>query len=99
MGTEDLGEESFTVQDLMDRLAACVDHEFRIALADRSDTPLEVLLVLIEDEHPDVRYAIAENHNVDEALLRRLIEDCNPYVAHRAQRTLARIGHEIQSSA
>lgn len=97
MGNEDLGEESFTVQELMDKLASCVDHEYRITLADRSDTPLEILLVLIEDDHPDVRYAIAENHNVDEALLRRLIEDGNPYVAHRAQRTLARLGQEIEA--
>lgn len=99
MGNEDLGEESFCIQELMGKLSACVDHEYRIALADRSDTPLEVLLVLIEDEHPDVRYAIAENHNVDEALLRRLIEDGNPYVAHRAQRTLARLGQQTQARA
>ncbi|MFX9688500.1 hypothetical protein ABTO93_20100, partial [Acinetobacter baumannii] len=40
---------------------------------------------------PDVRFAIAENHNADEEVLRMLTEDENPYVAHRAVKTLQRI--------
>ncbi len=43
------------------------------------------------DTNPDVRYALAENHNISRVVLTRLSEDPNPYVAYRANKTLRRL--------
>jgi hypothetical protein len=34
---------------------------------------------------------LAENHNIDDSVLKLLAEDSHPYVAHRAQKTLKRL--------
>jgi hypothetical protein len=47
--------------------------------------------MLIEDPNLDVRYALAENYNIDEEMLKALAKDENPYVAHRAEKTLSRL--------
>jgi hypothetical protein len=51
----------------------------------------EVIWLLIEDTNPDVRFALAENYNIDEDMLAALTRDENPYVSHRAQKTLSRL--------
>jgi hypothetical protein len=51
----------------------------------------EVIWMLIEDTNPDVRFALAENYNIDEDMLEALTRDENPYVSHRAQKTLSRL--------
>jgi hypothetical protein len=75
-------------------LAALARHEcaqVRAAVADNVHTYLETLTSLTSDADADVRYAVAENHNIPIAILERLSEDENPYVASRAQRTIARM--------
>jgi hypothetical protein len=75
-------------------LAALARHEcahVRAAVADNVHTYLETLSALTSDTDADVRYAVAENHNIPLAILERLSEDENPYVASRAQRTMARL--------
>jgi hypothetical protein len=67
------------------------ENECKIALADDSNTELETLWQLVEDPSEDVRYALAENHNVAEVILEALAVDENPFVAWRAQKTLRRI--------
>lgn len=62
-----------------------------MAVADHLDTPAAVLLLLADDEDADVRYAIAENHNISRHVLNKLLDDGNPYVAQRAQTTLERL--------
>jgi len=51
----------------------------------------EVIWMLIEDPNPDVRFALAENYNIDEKMLEALTKDENPYVCHRARKTLSRL--------
>ncbi|HEY9684462.1 MAG TPA: hypothetical protein V6C86_22970 [Oculatellaceae cyanobacterium] len=75
------------------------DAELRIAVADQINTTEEVLLLLAEDDNPDVRYAVAENHNISRKVLNLLVADSNPYVACRAQKTLARLAAETISVA
>ena len=60
-------------------------------IGDHVTTSLEALMILARDQSVDVRFALAENHNIDESVLNRLLEDANPYVADRAQKTLARL--------
>lgn len=62
-------------------------------IGDHPDTPLKLLIVLAEDGNADLRFALAENHNIHSNVLCVLAEDANPFVADRAQRTLARLGH------
>jgi hypothetical protein len=64
--------------------------QVRCAVADHGKTPLSTLLMLTQDESEDLRYQLAENHNVDDSVLLRLVDDVNPFVACRAERTLAR---------
>jgi len=46
---------------------------------------------LTKDEHPDVRYRLAENSNLPDSILVELSEDENPFVAARAQETLQKL--------
>lgn len=62
-------------------------------IGDDANTPLKILFVLREDGDADLRFALAENHNIHRSVLSLLAEDANPYVAHRAQQTLSRLGH------
>jgi len=75
----------------LDRLPYADFVDVRIAVADHPDTSQDVLRTLAHDVNADVRFAIAENHNLDIKMLETLAEDENPYVAHRARRTIQRI--------
>lgn len=83
--------ESMNAPAALAELAFHENAEIRIAVAENSNTPHEVLRLLADDVNPDVRYVIAENCNVPKALLEMLCSDENPYVAARAQRSLARL--------
>lgn len=65
--------------------------DVRIAVAENSSTPLWLLELLSQDEDADVRYAMAENSALPAHILRQLTQDENPYVCHRAVRTVKRI--------
>lgn len=73
---------------LLQTLAKDECPEVKMAIAENPQTPLGLLECLAEDEQADVRYAIAENPNMPISLLLRLTDDANPYISHRAQRTL-----------
>lgn len=62
-----------------------------LTVAEDANASEEILWLLVEDPHPDVRFCLAENYNIDTAILEALSEDENPYVAHRAQKTLMRL--------
>ncbi|MFA7341043.1 MAG: hypothetical protein WC028_29940 [Candidatus Obscuribacterales bacterium] len=51
----------------------------------------ETLWALANDLSCDVRFALAENHNIDSDILAILAEDENPYVAWRARKTIKRL--------
>jgi len=48
-------------------------------------------MMLAQDESVDLRYAIAENHNIHTDVLTMLADDDNPFVAHRAKKTSERV--------
>jgi hypothetical protein len=54
-------------------------------------------MLLAQDESADLRYQLAENHNIHKSVLNLLADDSHPYVAHRAQKTLKRL--ELQGGA
>jgi hypothetical protein len=72
-------------------LASHPDSRVRLAVADNKGTPIEIIRKLAADESDDLRFALAENHNIAIDVLLTLAQDKNPYVAVRAERTLARI--------
>ncbi len=73
------------------RLANHYSFLVRAAVTENCNASFETLACLCEDEHPDVRFSMAENPHVPKLLLGKLISDDNPYVASRACTTLARL--------
>lgn len=88
-----VAEHSQTPAYLLIELADDRCPEVRAAVAEHPRTPLAILEILMEDDHPDVRFAIAENANMPPHVLKTLAKDDNPYIAHRAAKTLDRLGH------
>lgn len=84
-------ENPSTSASALHKLAKSADLGVRIAIADHINTSIETIMLLTHDVSADLRYALAENHNIDPQALRVLTEDSNPYVAHRASKTLARL--------
>jgi hypothetical protein len=83
-----VGENHNTPKEILITLAEDGNCDVRIAVAENPGTPQEVVHQLCCDESVDVRYALAENPNLPIEILEKLTEDPNPYVGHRAQRTL-----------
>jgi hypothetical protein len=54
----------------------------------------DILDYLSNDNHPDVRFAMAENTSMPKHVLRNLASDDNPYIASRAASTLERLEQE-----
>jgi hypothetical protein len=76
---------------LLKRLCKHSSAQVRLAAAENSNTNIETLWQLVNDDDLDVRFGLAENHRIPELILRALSEDENPYVACRAAKTLERI--------
>lgn len=87
----DLSKYPGTPTYILERLAKCTSSEIRMAVGDHPNTSLEVLWLLTDDHDVDVRFSLAENHNLDLGVLSQLTQDSNPYVATRAQKTIARV--------
>lgn len=62
----------------------------RTAVAANANTDTRVLLSLASDRDPDLRYSMAENHNLPFQIFRISTHDENPYVQARALSTLSR---------
>jgi hypothetical protein len=88
---KEVAEHPCTSRDTLMELAGHADVEVRTAVADHRNTPLDTVLKLAQDESADLRYAIAENHNVHADVLSILARDENPFIAHRAMKTLERL--------
>jgi hypothetical protein len=76
---------------LLIKLVHDASPEVRINLAFNPVVTDILLAELAEDEDADVRFALAENPAVPRVTLQRLSTDENPYVAHRAARTLEKL--------
>lgn len=83
-----VGENLNTPIEILNTLARDESYEVRIAVGENPNTPLSTLKLLVNDQHVDVRYAMAENPSLPPAILQLLADDENPYVNHRANRTL-----------
>ena len=66
----------------------------RLAVAENASAHHCLIERAVEDICVDVRYGLAENPHLPTHLLRKLAVDENPYVACRAERTLARVLRE-----
>lgn len=88
---KEVAEHPDTSIEALRELARHADVEVRIAVAEHRKTLLETVIVLAHDESVDLRYAMAENHNIHGDVLDILAHDDNPFVAHRAQKTLRRV--------
>jgi hypothetical protein len=88
----ELAEDTDTHGDILAVLSAHPDVRIRAAVADNLNTPYLALLKLARDESNDIRYQLAENHNVPRNILHILMNDENPYVQARAESTLDRLG-------
>jgi hypothetical protein len=77
--------------DILAELAMSSFSEVREAVADHQLCPVSIHLMLADDETVDVRFALAENHNLSFQVLEKLSQDANPYVAYRAERTMRRV--------
>jgi hypothetical protein len=87
---------SQVLSNALKKLKARFSVEKRIAIADSPDTSFEALQHLSQDENADLRFALAENHNIDKRILNTLTQDSNPYIAHRAQKTLDRLKNVVK---
>ena len=71
------------------------DPEVRQSLSANPSVPKAFLRHLALDQSVDVRYALAENAHMPVEILTVLSRDENPYVAHRASRTLQRLSEGL----
>jgi hypothetical protein len=78
-------------EEILSELALSAYVEVREAVIDHCNCPIAVQFMLTDDESADVRYALAENHNLSFSVLEKLSYDDNPYVASRAQQTMRRL--------
>src|SRR4030095_3780333 len=88
---ERVAENPCTPTDTLARLAWDSSPSVRSSVAENENTPEESFWLLAFDDCVDVRYMVAESAHVPEEILKRLIEDDNPYVALRAQRTVEKM--------
>jgi len=70
-----IAQNKYLTPELFSLLAYSNDFRTRSILAKRSDTPIEVLYLFIDDESDSVRLALAENINADKLILSSLAKD------------------------
>jgi DNA-binding NarL/FixJ family response regulator len=73
--------------------------DVRIGLLDNPSLSYSIQRRLIFDDDSDVRYAMAENHNIVRQMLEVLAKDENPFVSARAQKTLDRLDRKSTKTA
>lgn len=86
-----LAESPTASADILTELAMSSFPDVREAVADHQLCPVSIRLMLADDEYIEVRFALAENHNMPFQVLEKLSQDANPYVANRAERTMRRV--------
>ncbi len=62
-----------------------------LSVAEEGTASPDILWLLVDDPNPDVRFCLAETYDIDADILKILSEDENPYVAHRANKTMMRL--------
>lgn len=86
-----------TPADVLKRLASDQNGEVRLAVAENPHIPADILDMLVNDSDVDVRFGVAENPHIHEDVLLKLAGDDNPFVRHRAMKTLEMLAPDVQS--
>jgi hypothetical protein len=86
-----IAESPNATPEILAELAMSSFSEVREAVTEHRLCPVSIQLMLAEDECPDVRFALAENHNMPFVVLEKLSNDENPFVSMRAERTMRRV--------
>jgi len=86
-----IAESPNATPEILAELAMSNFAEVREAVMDHALCPVSIHLMLAEDECSDVRFAMAENHNLSFSVLEKLSHDDNPFVSMRAERTMRRV--------
>ena len=73
---------------------AIINEQYRLAM--RSETPPEILKSLVSSPSEKIRAAVAEHPEVAWTILCFLSFDHNPYISHRAQKTMSALKPEIE---
>src|SRR5262245_48286944 len=84
-----VAENPRTPEHILIRLATDHDCDVRLSVAEHPSTPQYVLEFLALDSCADVRLGIAENPDTPTHVLCILAHDHNPFVHHRAKKTIA----------
>ena len=58
----------------------------RTAVADNQNTSTSTYMELAHDDAADLRYAMAENHHLDNGYLKFFTLDINPFVAYKRKK-------------
>jgi hypothetical protein len=90
---EKVAEDSTTGWQILELLANHNSPSVRAAVADNVNANQSTLLKLAYDSDVDLRYQLAENHNISREVLAVLLEDENPWVRVRAEMTHKRTTH------
>jgi hypothetical protein len=90
---EKVAEDPTTGWQILELLANHNSPHVRAAVADNINTTPGTLLKLASDSDADLRYQLAENHNIAREVLAVLLEDENPWVRVRAEMTQKRTTH------
>lgn len=88
---ERIAENKNAAETTLAKLSCQAIAEIRIAAAGNPHTPLASIMILVQDDNPDVRFSMAENAHVPKEVLEILSKDNNPYVKLRADKTLKRV--------
>jgi hypothetical protein len=83
-----LAENESSPPDVLRKLAKDKDPEVRAGVANNPSATHTTLKKMALDPHDDVRFAMASNPHLPLEILEQFIEDQNPYVSDRAQKTL-----------
>lgn len=103
-----VAENPGTPIGILELLSTDKNVEVRIAVGTNPSTPTCVRYQLALDQDLNVRLGLADDMNTPIELLERLTEDGNPYVSHRAMKTIqilqcqrkpGSIGHAIMQWA
>jgi len=83
-----VAENPQTPERILVHLATDSDYDVRLSVAEHPATPPFVLEFLALDSCADVRFGMAENPDTPLHILSVLAQDHNPFVAHRAKKTI-----------
>lgn len=84
-----VAENRSTPIQTLERLSQDVNVDVRIGLGCNQNAPPALRWKLAFDDHLDVRFSLADNANTPLLILVWLSSDDNPYIAHRANKTIS----------